>query len=65
MYRGVGRRQIGAGAATEAEAEAEAEAAWKYGGHFRNEWPQHPYYEPVPVPRDGTGVMVRKHETTS
>ena len=30
--------------------------AWQYGGHFGNEFPAHPFYEPVSVPRDGTGV---------
>jgi hypothetical protein len=32
-------------------------SAWRYGGHFGAELPAHPWYEPVPVPRDGSGVM--------
>ena len=30
---------------------------WRFGGNFTNEWPAHPFYEPVPVPLDGSGVM--------
>ena len=45
-------------------ADAGAALTWRYGGHFGNEYPRHPFYEPVPVPRDGSGVYGDRPDTS-
>ena len=40
-----------------------ASESWQCGGHWGNGAPQHPFYEPVPVPRDGTGAFGDRVET--
>jgi hypothetical protein len=36
---------------------------WLSGGHFTKEMPRHPWHEPNPVPRDGSGVFGDSPET--